>query len=184
MIIATSTFDDMKVVAFGGFFSALVAAAVLIPKDLDRTSERAKKIRRTVVLVLGLVFLAFVIGFGVESFGAPIVIVKITGDSVTKTRGRLFGSQSYTFQNGRSGTLTKSGGTIVVNDSTVVLHLLSRSYGDERTALLHALVSAPESAASGSVASFDHDIHFVGPDDPPPHSVDGAFSQERYWLDW
>ena len=78
MIIATSTFDDMKVVAFGGFFSALVAAAVLIPKDLDRTSERAKKIRRSVVLVLGLVFLAFVIGFGVESFGAPIVIVKIT----------------------------------------------------------------------------------------------------------
>ena len=162
----------------------VVAGAVLVPKDLDRSSARAKKIRRTAAVIMGLVLLAFVVGFAAEPFGAPVIIVKITGDGVKKTRGRLFGSQSYTFQNGQSAMLGKSGGTVVVNDSTTLLHVVTQSYGDEGTALLNAIVSSPENAPPMLVAALDHDIQFVGPDDPPPPSVQGAFAQERYWLDW
>lgn len=185
MIVTTETFNALKIVAMGGFVVAIIAGFVFIPKDLDRTSERARKLRRNILVVLALLILTGVLGFGVEPFGAPLVVVKILPDgNVQKVGGRLFGTQTYAFQDGHTETMKNDGDTLVVNDSTTIMRVDTQSYGDPMMALARQLVGSESEVAPMKITTLHHAIDFVGRDDPPPHAVSGVYAEERYWLVW
>ncbi|MEO8875364.1 MAG: hypothetical protein ABI461_07245 [Polyangiaceae bacterium] len=185
MIIPTTTFDTLKMVVLASFVIAVIAGWLLIPKDLDRTSARAKRIRLIILVVLAFFALTIIPAFVVEAFGTQLVIVKITTDGTTKkTRGSLFGTTPYTFQDGHTETLTNDGHTIVVDDSTTRMHVDTKSYGDVTAALATRMFGSEDEVPPMKVTTFEHPIHFVGRDNPPPHAVDGVYAEERYWLVW
>lgn len=185
MIVSTPTFDAFKYAALGGFVLAIVAALAFIPKNLDRESDRAKTIRKRALAVVAILTLLAVMGFGVEPLGTPVVIVKIGPSSeIAKTRGRLFGSSPYRFQDDHSATLASQGKTIVVDDSKLPMHVELQSYGDESAAIVSHLVADDDKIAPMTVAVLDHPIDFIGPDDPPPPKVQGVYAESRYWLEW
>jgi hypothetical protein len=184
MIIPTTTFDSVKIVAIGGFVAAIIAGATLIPKNLDRESDRAKKIRRNILVVLALLVVTIIFGFVVEPFGTPVVIVKITNDSTLKTRGSVFGTKAYTFQDGHSETIENEGGTVVVNDSTTLMHVDTKSYGDVTAAIATQMFGSEDDVPAMKVTTLAYPVQFVGRDDPPPHAVQGVYSEKRYWLVW
>lgn len=188
MIVPTSTFDAFKWATFGVFFGGLAAAALLLPKNPDRTSPRAAKVRKIALAVLAFDLLLAFVGFGAEPIGTPVVIVRVTesfdGEQAAKTRGSLYGSHAYTFQDGHTESLHGAPGTLVVNDSRRTMRITTQSYGDPTAAFLTALTSKPEEIAPMKTAVFDHPVDYVGNDDPPPQSVEGVYAKEKYWLVW
>jgi hypothetical protein len=183
VLIRDGIFDALKWSALGAFVLAIILALVFVPKNIDRNSRRVAAMRRRALGVVGVIVALAIAGFVMLELGAPVVIVKTSSGSVDKTRGVLFGARTYTFQDGHVETITASKGTTIVNDGHTPMRVQTQSYGDRPTAFVVQLAGRLDVPPMTITAS-EHRVDFVGPDHPPPNSIEGVHSEERYWLTW
>jgi hypothetical protein len=120
------------------------------------------------------------LAFGEKSLGRPVVIVRRAAGETEKTRGVLYASRDYAFQDGHHARLTGDGaGTLVVNDGAGPMRIESIHYGSI------AVASDPEPVAPMSLHDAKYGIDYVGPDAPPPSEVQSNISFDiKYWLTW
>jgi len=76
--------------------------------------------------------------------------------------------------------------TVVVNESDRELQIVTYVYGDDVNPLLGG---STQVVRRGGMATCDHRLTHIGPDDEPPGSVTiskrtDASTQYRYWLTW
>ena len=184
MLVSTDTFDGLKWIAIALFVVSIIAGVVFVPKNIEPYSDRAKKVRRVALMVIAFIIVVAVMAFGLEPFATSVVIVKIAASGeVEKTRASLFGARNYEFQDHHIETM-RPGRTTIVNDSTQQMRVAIASYGDATMALTSSLLDAPDKVPPMTITAVDHSVDFVGPDDPPPHEVQGTYSEKRYWLEW
>lgn len=176
MLVDESIFDWLRFSTIGLFVAMVVSAAVLIPKNVERKSERGKKIRRRVLAVVGVfvVFVAF--AFTIEPLGTRVVIVPRD-----KPRSVLFGSLQFSFRDGHTETLHAARGTIVVNDDSKPMHVEVVSYGDAFMARLDSMSATKEPVAPNTITIVSHAVDFIDPQEPPKETT-GTFAETKYWL--
>src|SRR5580704_9515725 len=126
MLIDQSIFDALRWIAIGAFVCGLAAIFIFIPKNIDRRSEHAAKIRKRVLVALGVLAVLVAAAFTIEPLGTDVVVVRDVND-VRKSRAVLFGSHAYTFHDGHVKVLHKTSGAIVVNDTSTAMQVVLAS---------------------------------------------------------
>jgi hypothetical protein len=153
-------------------------AAAVIFTILMRATPRAQGARSLGFAAIAAVALFFAFAF--RSLGRPIVVVRRSDAPTETTRGVLYFSEDYAFQDGHHERLTKGGpGTLVVNDATTAMRIEAVNYGSI------GIGSDPEPVAPMSLHDAKYGIDYVGPNDRPPQEVESNISFSiKYWLRW
>jgi hypothetical protein len=156
----------------------LALAVGVVFAILLRVTPRAQSKR---ALIYGAVAVfALIAAFGTRALGRPVVVVKRANAPTETTRGVLFFSEDYAFQDGHHDRLTQTGqGTLVVNDGAGDMRIKSINYGSI------GIGSDPVTVPAMSLYDAKYGIDYVGPNDPPPAEVESKISFEiKYWLTW
>lgn len=153
-----------------GIGGAVMVAGALLGYWLRRTERRGAGVAFGVLLFVG-----YAIAISRYANGTRVLLMQGDHARFVKSELRLYGSETYTFADGRVESLQWLGVPhIVINDTPRPLKLTGVAYGFG--------ASGTASIAPFERRDVDGIIRHFGPgDSPPSQSREGMV---RYWLSW